>query len=302
MKNTLQLTALALGLVLLGSCAKPLADFNYTAKSDTAPATVSFENTSQKATIYEWDFGDGQKSTEASPQHRYRASGNYTITLRASDGKKESIKEQALKIGTPERCYVILETDFGSMTILLSDATPQHRDNFIKLVEDGFYDDLLFHRVINGFMIQGGDPDSRNASKRKALGSGGPGYQIPAEFVDSLIHVKGALAAARRGGPGNPEKMSSGSQFYIVQGRGVTEDQLNVLEAQKDRRYTPEERQAYLQLGGTPFLDNEYTVFGMVVDGLEVIDKIAATETNGDPPRGQSRPVEPVKMKIRVIQ
>ena len=151
-------------------------------------------------------------------------------------------------------------------------------------------------------MLQGGDPDSRTASKRKALGSGVPGYQVPAEFVDSLIHVKGALAAARRGGPGNPEKMSSGSQFYIVQGRGVTEDQLNVLEAQKDRRYTPEERQAYLQLGGTPFLDNEYTVFGMVVDGLEVIDKIAATETNGDPPRGQSRPVEPVKMKIRVIQ
>ncbi len=301
MKNVLTITKLGLILLLASSCAKPIADFTYATKSKTAPATVTFENNSQKATIYEWDFGDGQKSTEATPKHRYKSSGNYTITLRASDGKKESIKEQQLVIDAPLQCYVVLETEFGNMTILLSDATPQHRDNFIKLVEDGFYDDLLFHRVINGFMIQGGDPDSRNASKKKALGSGGPGYQIPAEFVDSLVHVKGALAAARRGGPGNPEKMSSGSQFYIVDGRSTTEEQLNVLEAQKDRRYTPEQRKIYLELGGAPFLDNEYTVFGMVVEGLEVIDKIAATPTDGDPPRGQSRPLEPVKMKMRVI-
>ena len=197
---------------------------------------------------------------------------------------------------------VVLDTDGGLIWLeLWPEVAPNHVRNFLDLCATGFYDGLVFNRVIPGFMIQGGDPDSRNASKRKALGSGGPGYQIPAEFVDSLIHVKGALAAARRGGPGNPEKMSSGSQFYIVQGRGVTEDQLNVLEAQNDRRYTPEERQAYLQLGGTPFLDNEYTVFGMVVDGLEVIDKIAEVRTlSRDVPRDPiaiTMTVEKVKKK-----
>ncbi len=302
MKNsTCAATAVTL-VLLLASCSKPFADFTYSTQTTVAPATVTFENTSKKAISYEWDFGDGQKSTEAAPQHKYKSSGNYTILLKASDGKKESIKEQRLVIDAPEECYVILETDFGNMTILLSDATPQHRDNFIKLVEDGYYDDLLFHRVVNGFMIQGGDPQSRNANPKKPLGSGGPGYQIPAEFVDSLVHVKGALAAARTGGPSNPQKRSSGSQFYIVQGRQVTEDQLNILEAQKDRRYSPENRKAYVENGGAPFLDGEYTVFGQVVEGLDVIDKIANTPTDGDPPKGQSRTKSPVKMKMHVIK
>ncbi|MCK6695367.1 MAG: peptidylprolyl isomerase, partial [Thermoanaerobaculia bacterium] len=171
-------------------------------------------------------------------------------------------------------------------------STPKHRDNFVKLAEEGYYDDLLFHRVINGFMIQGGDPQSRNAPAGQPLGMGGPSYQIPAEFVDSLVHVKGAIAAARTN---NPEKKSSGSQFYIVHGAPVTEAALNQIESMRRFLYTPEQRKAYLELGGAPHLDREYTVFGHVIKGLEIIDKIATVETApGD------RPKKDVKMKIRV--
>ena len=180
------------------------------------------------------------------------------------------------------------------MIAILYDATPGHRDNFIKLVEEEFYDGIIFHRIINGFMIQGGDPNSKNAKPNAQLGSGGPGYQIPAEFVDSLIHVKGALAAARTN---NPKKESSGSQFYIVQGKPLSDGELNMMEARQDARYTKEQREAYRTLGGTPQLDREYTVFGRVIKGLEVIDKIAAVRTGN-----RDRPVKDVKMKIRAIR
>ncbi len=191
------------------------------------------------------------------------------------------------------RKKVVIETEYGNMTAVLYDETPQHRDNFIKLANEGFFDDLLFHRVIKGFMIQGGDPDSRGAAAGKRLGMGGPGYTIPAEFVDQHIHLKGALSAARTGGPSNPEKKSSGSQFYVVQGKPVPEAQLNAMAQQKN--YTEEQKQAYKEKGGAPFLDRDYTVFGMVIEGLDVIDKIAAVQTApGD------RPVEDVKMKVRV--
>ncbi len=288
--------------LVLASCSKPFADFAYSTKSTTAPTKVVFENKSQKAVTYQWDFGDGQTSEEETPVHEYKSSGNYTIVLRASNGKKSTLKEQRLVIDAPEQCYVLVETEFGNMTILLYDDTPLHRDNFVKLVEEGFYDGLIFHRVVNGFMIQGGDPKSKTASASTPLGSGGPGYQVPAEFVDTLAHIKGALAAARIGGPSNPEKQSSGSQFYIVDGRPVTNDQLNMVEAQKDRRYTPSQRKIFTEQGGTPFLDGEYTVFGQVVKGLDVIDKIAETPTNGDPPKGSSRPLKDVKMTIKIIK
>ena len=192
-----------------------------------------------------------------------------------------------------KRTKVVIETEYGNMTAVLYDETPQHRDNFVKLANEGFYDDLLFHRIIKGFMIQGGDPDSKGAAPGQRLGMGGPGYTVPAEFVDQHIHLKGALSAARTGGPGNPEKKSSGSQFYIVQGNPVQEDMLNGSFASKN--YTDEQKQAYQEVGGTPQLDRDYTVFGMVIEGLDVIDKIAAVQTApGD------RPVEDVKMKIRV--
>jgi cyclophilin family peptidyl-prolyl cis-trans isomerase len=162
----------------------------------------------------------------------------------------------------------VIHTDFGDMTGMLYNETPKHRDNFVKLVKAGYYDGLLFHRVISGFMIQGGDPDSKNAKPGQPLGMGGPGYTVPAEFVPSLKHNRGALAAARTGGPSNPQKASSGSQFYIVH---------------------PE--------NGAHFLDNEYTVYGQITDGLTVIDKIAAVE------KGSSdRPVKDVKMTIKIVE
>ncbi len=187
-------------------------------------------------------------------------------------------------------------TDHGNMTVKLYNETPQHRDNFLKLAKEGFYDSLLFHRVIRNFMIQGGDPDSKNARQGQPLGQGGPGYTIPAEIVPGLIHKKGALAAARLGDAMNPTKASSGSQFYLVQGRAYSEQEINMFE-QQGHRFTPEQRAAYTTVGGTPHLDNEYTVFGEVIEGLEVIDAIAAVQTApGD------RPVKDVRMKMEVIQ
>lgn len=200
-----------------------------------------------------------------------------------------------LSCGSNKPSMVEITTDFGTMKVELYDSTPQHRDNFLKLVKEGFYNDLLFHRVISGFMIQGGDPESRGAAPDRRLGGGGPGYTIPAEI--GAFHFKGALAAARLGGPGNPEKESSGSQFYIVQGRAVNEQTMEVFSKQKGFTYTPEDYERYKKEGGTPMLDGDYTVFGMVVEGLDVIDKIASVQTApGD------RPVEDVKMQIKVIR
>jgi len=185
---------------------------------------------------------------------------------------------------------VIIETDYGDMTVELYDSTPKHRDNFIKLVKEGYYDGLLFHRVINKFMIQGGDPESRNAGPDKSLGMGGPGYKIDAEI--GAPHIKGALAAARNT---NPNKMSSGSQFYIVHGFPQSDSQLDNFEKQKGITYNETQRELYKERGGYPGLDMDYTVFGEVVKGLDVIDKIAAVQTKpGD------RPVEDVKMNIRM--
>jgi len=284
-------------LFLLGACAKPIANFSYSTSDESAPANVKFNNDSKKAETYEWSFGDGNTSSEASPNHKYSSSGNYTVTLKAKKGNKTTTMEKKVIIDAPESCLVELETEFGTMTILLYDATPKHRDNFIKLVEEEFYNDLLFHRVINGFMLQGGDPNSKNAQAGTMLGTGGPGYLIDAEFSDTLVHVKGALAAARTGGPGNPDKKSSGSQFYIVHGRDVSERDLQMTEARQDFRYSKEVKEMYLKEGGTPFLDQDYTVFGRVIKGLEIIDKIAAIATNP-----QDRPNKDVKMKMKIIK
>ena len=205
--------------------------------------------------------------------------------------------EKRIQISPPDKCLVEIETRFGNMLVELYDETPQHRDNFLKLAEEGYFDGLLFHRVIDGFMIQGGDPESRNAPSGKALGMGGPGYQVPAEFNSKYVHLKGALAAARQGDQVNPEKKSSGSQFYIVQGKPVSESNLQLTEARNGIQYTPEQKEEYMTIGGTPFLDQGYTVFGRVIDGLNVIDSIATVRTDS-----RDRPTEDVAMKIRVIK
>jgi peptidyl-prolyl cis-trans isomerase B (cyclophilin B) len=233
------------------------------------------------------------------------------------------------------------------MLVELYNETPQHRDNFLKLAKEGFYNDLLFHRVIEGFMIQGGDPDSKNAPSGKRLGGGGPGYTIPAEIVDGLYHKKGALSAARQGDNVNPGKKSSGSQFYIVQGKKWNEEMLrNFEERQKFQamrkkamqlygeraddvkrfqennmqdsiiklridvqeqaermvdssmyQINNERREIYTTIGGTPQLDGEYTVFGEVVEGLNVIDSIATVKTNK-----ADRPLDDIIMEMEVIK
>ena len=241
-----------------------------------------------------------------------------------------------------KRTLVKLETTMGNITVALYNETPKHRDNFIKLVKEGVYDSTLFHRVIKQFMIQAGDPDSKNASDTAMLGSGDVGYTIPAEFNPKFFHKKGVLAAARQGDDVNPEKASSGCQFYIVTGRKFTEPQLlgmenkineqreealfdslarqhmkeiykmrkagdnagllelqDTLEAQAREladkeekfRFTPEQIKAYSTIGGAPHLDGSYTVFGEVVEGMDVVDKIQQVKTDRS-----DRPEEDVKI------
>lgn len=201
------------------------------------------------------------------------------------------------KVEGQKNIYALIETSFGNMKVLLYEDTPLHRENFIKLVKNGFYDGLLFHRVINGFMIQGGDPTSRNAAPGTMLGDGTPGYTIPAEFNPKHFHKKGALAAARQGDNVNPMKESSGSQFYIVQGKVYNEAIMQKMAAQMNKTFSAEQIKAYGTIGGSPWLDNDYTVFGEVVEGFDVIDKIAAVKC--DP---ANRPVDDVKMTIKIIE
>ncbi|HEX5624960.1 MAG TPA: peptidylprolyl isomerase [Saprospiraceae bacterium] len=287
---------LALGSVILFSCAPQKALFTVEQKTHRLPEKVQFQNMAPVADRYEWDFGDGSRSTEKNPTHLYTKSGIYQVTLKSFKKNKMTSSQQKLELLPPEGCYVAIETPMGNMIARLYDQTPQHRDNFFKHCEQGFYDDLLFHRVIQGFMVQGGDPNSRNAGPGAMLGSGGPGYTVPAEFNAQLIHKKGALAAARTGDQVNPKKASSGSQFYIVQGGPQTDAMLDQIEDRKGMRYTPEQREIYKSLGGTPFLDGDYTVFGEIIEGLEVIDKIAAVKTE----RGD-RPSENITMKIKAL-
>lgn len=254
--------------------------------------------------------------------------------------------QQELKLGKKNR-IVEVETQYGNIKIKLYDETPAHRDNFVKLTHQKYFDGTLFHRVINGFMIQGGDPDSKGAKPGKRLGEGGPGYQIPAEFNPELFHKKGALAAAREGDQVNPEKKSSGSQFYIAQGKVYTLGELDSLQMQMNNRLkgtifktvqtekagllskfqmegeveklneliqqikfevdsvfltskislTEEQIKAYTTIGGIPHLDRNYTVFGEVIEGIELIDSIAGVKTDNF-----NRPLSNIEMKIKLVK
>lgn len=195
---------------------------------------------------------------------------------------------------------VTLTTEAGTLRMILYDEAPLHKANFVKLTKEKFYDGLLFHRIIESFMIQGGDPNSRKAESGIGLGNGSVGYKIPAEFHPELFHRRGALAAAR---DNNPEKASSGCQFYIVQGKKWSEEDLvkQVERAKKTditpRQLTESQKQVYLTEGGSPHLDGNYTVFGQVIDGLNVIDSIATR------PRDQrDRPLSDIAMKVSVEQ
>jgi peptidyl-prolyl cis-trans isomerase B (cyclophilin B) len=190
-------------------------------------------------------------------------------------------------------------TDKGTMVVRLSDSTPLHRDNFLKLAKQGYYDSTLFHRVIKNFMIQAGDPNSKHAKPDDILGEGGPPYTIPAEFRQSLFHHKGVIAAAREGDDVNPQKASSGSQFYIVQGKVFIDAGLDSLETfrLKGRKIPYAQRQVYKTMGGSPHLDQNYTVFGEVIRGLDIIDSIASVPTS----KPYDRPLKDIhiqKMKL----
>lgn len=267
------------------SCAKPIADFVLTQEDEVAPSGISIQNNSKNAESYEWDFGDGNTSNEASPNHDYVLSGRYTVKLTAKAKNKVSTSMQEVVFKAPQECRILMKTNKGDIVIKLFDETPGHRDNMLKLIKSDYYDGLLFHRVIKGFMAQGGDPNSKGAKQNTSLGSGGPGYTIPAEINKDLVHYKGALAAARQGDPVNPERKSSGSQFYLVHGGPVSEQTLNRQEQQTGIIYSDEIRSKYYEVGGTPFLDFGYTVFGQVTEGLDVIDAIAISKTlPGDRP------------------
>ena len=216
-----------------------------------------------------------------------------SVTLLAQKNKKDT-DAKPIEIINTER-IVLISTNLGDMTAKLYDATPLHRDNFLKLANEKFYDSLLFHRVIPNFMIQGGDPLSRNAAAGVPLGSGDNGYTVPAEFVDTIFHRKGALCAARTE---NPAKASSGCQFYIVQGQVLTNEQANMMEQQRGIKISDKQKQLYSTVGGSPWLDKSYTVFGEVIEGFDVIDKIAAVKTApGD------RPLQDVYiLKITVLK
>jgi cyclophilin family peptidyl-prolyl cis-trans isomerase len=205
------------------------------------------------------------------------------------------LKKMPAAVIKPAPVRIKITTDSGVMIVRLSDSTPLHRDNFVKLVKQGFYDSLLFHRVIPGFMIQGGDPASRNAAAGAFLGSGGDDMaRIPAEFKPLLYHKKGALAAAR---DGNPEKASSACQFYIVEGRTLADEQMNMYESSRGIKYIPEQRMMYKTIGGTAQLDGQYTVFGEIESGIEVIGKISGVRRDGN-----NRPLGDVRMKMEILK
>ena len=219
------------------------------------------------------------------------------IVFSASAQKDSTIKKKDRKRD------VLMQTTMGDIVIRLSDSTPLHRDNFLKLVKVGYYDSVLFHRVIKDFMIQGGDPNSIRAAAGQPLGNGGPGYTVPAEFRKTLFHKKGVIAAARTGDNVNPTKASSGSQFYIAQGKVFTDAGLDSLEASRlnGRKIPVEQREVYKTIGGTPQLDQGYTVYGEVVKGLDVVDKIAAVQTSRAQDR--DRPLQDVRIiKAKLIK
>ena len=213
--------------------------------------------------------------------------GQENIRLRKKDRKRD----------------VEMVTTVGTIRLRLYDSTPLHRDNFLRLVKSGYYDSVLFHRVIPKFMIQAGDPNSKRAAAGIPLGNGGPGYTVPAEFRPTIFHRKGVLAAARMGDDVNPEKKSSGSQFYIVQGRTFTDAEMDSVERVRLKGYKLPEthRQVYRTIGGTPQLDQNYTVFGEVVNGLDILDRIAALPTSKAQDR--DRPLQDVRIvKAKLVK
>lgn len=214
-------------------------------------------------------------------QNNLRAAGKGDVPLAERRQAERIVSEQG---GGDTR--VTIRTSAGTIEVLLYDETPAHRDNFLRLAEAGEYDGILFHRVISGFMIQAGDPASRFAMATSVYGSESVGESIASEIRPSLFHHRGALAAARAGDEVNPERLSSGSQFYIVQGDICSDSTLDAVAQQREWALPPDHRTVYRALGGVPDLDGRYTVFGRVVRGMRIVDRIASRPTDyADRPR-----------------
>lgn len=205
--------------------------------------------------------------------------------------------EELPKVDVSKLKKVKISTSMGDIVIALYDDTPIHRDNFLKLAKEKTINGSIFHRVIDGFMIQGGDPTTKNPNSKTPPGQGGPGYNLKAEIKRNHLHKRGAVAAARLPDPMNPERESSGSQFYIVQAGPVKPEDLSMMENYFGTKYTDAEKKMYYEIGGRPDLDMQYTVFGEVISGIEVVDKIAKTPRNP-----QDKPLKDIKMELQIVE
>lgn len=238
----------------------PAASFTYS----ITDKTVTFTSTStNNPTEYNWNFGDGKTGSGATVTHTYDSSGSYTATLTVKNAGGENATSQMVNITQKEQ-LIEIKTSFGTMIMWLHNETPLHKANFLKLAKENYFDGTTFHRIIKGFMIQGGDPNSKDEDPDND-GTGGPGYTIPAEIRSDLKHIHGAVGAARTN---NPEKASSGSQFYIVENKS-----------------------------GTPHLNNLYTVFGQIIQGIDIASKIAE-----QPKDARDRPIDDIEMDVNILE
>lgn len=272
-----------LGLVLctlLSACAKPISQFRTVSTDFTAPATIEFENLSTGADSYAWKVDSQYISDSNNFNHIFLSSGRHTIELVSSTGSKENISSQDIFIQAPSECLVYMMTSLGPLLFSLSDKTPIHRDNFLDLIASSYYDGIKFHRVINGFMIQAGDPKTNDISQKISHKK-----EIQEEINTGLMHYKGALAAARMPDNINPDRASSGTQFYVVEGQSLTAEAIEKHGYSKLFDYTEEQKLKYIQEGGAPQLDGEYTVFGHLIDGYDTLEAIsnAATDSRDNP-------------------
>lgn len=267
---------LLFGCLFFWQCAQPIASFvQKTEQRLVVPAKVYFENTSENVTDYSWEVDGEILSSDKHLEHTFYDSGKHKIVLIAKEGSKVQRKETKLYVEAPTNCLALFKTSMGNLVVELSEETPRHLKNFSELVESGFYNGIFFHRIIDDFMVQGGGNENRKSGKRYK-----DPVTIPNEITTQLLHYKGALAAARMPDDINPEKASSGSQFYLVDGRKLNADRMKKIQEDKLFDYSKEQVEKYIAVGGAPQLDGEYTVFGQLISGFEVLDEMARVDTD----------------------
>ena len=274
--------------MLLSACSKPIADFALkdVQKENQLPLLLQADNTSKNASSYIWKLNGREVSTSDHLNHQVYDSGRYVIELEAIEEGKSHIQQEEIIVYPSETCLLLMRTSHGDLIFELLEETPLHLHNMEKLIESKYYNGLLFHRIIDDFMIQAGDNKTRSSGRR---------YDDPEpiqhEIITDYPHYKGALAAARMPDDINPERASSGSQFYIVDGRSYDLERMQKVQKEKYFDYTEEQLLTYVDKGGAPQLDGEYTVFGYMKQGFDVLDKIARVSTDK-----YDRPIDEVKI------